>query len=71
MTTRKRRILTLVLIAFVGVLSFAQKDGQPPPPPTAGPSPPGLTIGVSTFFLLGLALLLGIKKLLKNAKAKL
>lgn len=70
MTTRKRRILTLVIIVFIGVLCFAQKGGPtPPPPPTGGPSPPGLTIGVDTLFLVVLALCLGVRKLLSQSSS--
>ena len=65
MTTRKKRILTVVLFVLIGFIGFAQKDVPPPPPPTP---PPGLSIVVNSFFLAGLALILGIKKILKKER---
>ncbi|WP_282134947.1 hypothetical protein [Seonamhaeicola maritimus] len=68
MTTRKKRILTVVLFVLVSHLSFALGGGDGTPPPPSPPPPPGLSIGVNAFFLAGLALILGIKRLLKKER---
>ena len=64
---QNKNMLASILFSFIGLLSMAQ-DGDMPPLPSAGPTPPGGPIDGGIIILFLIALAYGIYKAYKISK---